>query len=98
MEISIEKSKVMINSNENQNTDIYLYGCELEDIEKFKYLGANLTKNGTCNQELRIILAQATSALVRLTTIWKINHIRFKLKYKLYRSLILSILNYGCES
>ena len=88
----------MINSNENQHADIYLYGCKLEEVEKFKYIGATLTKNGTCDQELRIRLAQATSAMVRLTTIWKSTHIRFKLKYNLYRSLILSILTYGCES
>ena len=98
MEISIENSKVMINSNENQHADIYIYGCKLEEVEKFKYLGATLTKNGTCDQEVRIRLAQATSAMVRLTTIWKSTHIIFKLKYNLYRSLILSILTYGCES
>ena len=34
MEISIEKSKVMINSNENQYADIYLYGCKLKEVEK----------------------------------------------------------------
>ena len=90
MEISIEKSKVIINSNENQHADIYLYGCKLEEVEKFKYLGATLTKNGICDQEVRIRLAQA-SAMVRLTTIWKSTHIRFKLKYNQYRSLILSI-------
>ena len=59
----------MINSNEYQHADIYLYGCKLEEVEKFKYLGATLTKNGTCNQEVRIRLVQATSAMVRLTTI-----------------------------
>ena len=88
----------MINSNENQHADIYLYGCTLGEVEKLKYIGATLTKNGTCDQEVRIRLAQATSAMVRLTTIWKSTHIRFKLKYNLYRSLILSILTYGCES
>ena len=36
--------------------------------------------------------------MVRLTTIWKSTHIRFKLKYNLYRSFILSILTYVCES
>ena len=75
MEISIEKSKVMINSNEYQHADIYLYGCKLEEVEKFNYIDANLTKNGTCNQEVRIILAQATSDMVRLTTILTSSHI-----------------------
>ena len=84
MEISIEKSKVMINSKENQHSDVYLYGCKLEEVEKFKYLGANLTKKGTCDQEVKIRLAQETSAMMRLTTIWKSTHIRFKLKYNLY--------------
>ena len=77
---------------------IYIYGCKLEEVEKFKYIGATLTKNGTCEQEVRIRLAQAISAMVRLTTIWNSTHIRFKLKYNLYRSLILSIFTYGCES
>ena len=98
MEITIEKSKVMININENQHADIYLYGRKLEEVEKFKYLGATLKKNRTCDQEVRIRQPQATSAMVRLTTIWKRTHIRFKLKYNLYRSFMLSILTYGCGS
>ena len=36
--------------------------------------------------------------MVRLTTIWNSKDIRFKLKYNLYHSLVLSILNYGCQS
>ena len=36
IEISIEKGKVIINSNENQHADIYLYGCKQEEVEKFK--------------------------------------------------------------
>ena len=85
MDIIIEKSKIMININENQHADIYLYGCKLGELEKFKYLGATLTKIGTCDQDVRIRLAQATSTMVRFTTIWKSTHIRFKLKYNLYK-------------
>ena len=47
---------------------------------------------------IKIRLSQATSAMVRLTTIWNSTYIRFKLTYNLYRSLILSILTYRCES
>ena len=35
--------------------------------------------------------------MVRLTTIWNSKYVRFK-QYNLYRSLVLSILTYGCES
>ena len=35
--------------------------------------------------------------MVRLTTIWNSKDIRFKLKYNLYSSLVLSILTNECE-
>ena len=35
--------------------------------------------------------------MVKLTIIWNRKYIRFKLKYNLYRSLVLSIITYGCE-
>ena len=39
----------------------------------------------------------ATAALIRLTKIWK-SRISFIVKIKLYKSLVLSILLYGCEA
>ena len=99
MQISAEKSKIMINSNKrNLHSNIKLYGEKLEEVEQFIYLGATITKDGSSDSEIKIRLAQATSAMVRLTTIWNSKDIRFKLKYNLYRSLVLSILAYGCES
>ena len=89
----------MINSNNrNLHTNIQLYGEKLEEVDQFKYLGATITKDGSSDSEIKIRLAQATSAMVRLTTIWNSKYIRFKLKYNLYRSLVLSILTYWCES
>ena len=35
--------------------------------------------------------------MIRLYVIWNSRHIHFKLKYNFYRSLVLSILTYGCE-
>ena len=99
MQISAEKSKIMINSNKiNLHSNIKSYGEKLEEVEQFKYLGATITKDGSSDSEIKIRLAQGTSAMVRLTTIWNSKYIRFKLKYNLYRSLVLSILTYGCES
>ena len=99
MQISAEKSKIMINSNNrNLHTNITLYGEKLEEVDQFKYLGATIIKDGSSDSEIKIRLAQATSAMVMLTTIWNSKDIRFKPKYNLYRSLVLSILTYGCES
>ena len=47
---------------------------------------------------MRIRLAMAMSAMAGLGTIWKNRDISFGTKMKLFRSLVLSILLYRCES
>ena len=80
MEISAEKSKVMINTNNAKSVDITLYGNKLE-VDKFVHLGSTITSDGKSDNQIRIRLAQSTSAMIRLYTIWNSKHINFKLKY-----------------
>ena len=63
-----------------------------------KYLCATLKKDGSSEGEIRIRIATATSAIVRLDKIWKSKKMNFTLKHNLYKSLVLSIFLYGCES
>lgn len=98
MEVSSEKSKVMVNSANNTNAQISMNGQQLEEVAAFKYLGATLTKDGRSTTEIRVRLGIATSAMAKLTTIWKSRDISFPTKIKMFRSLVLSILLYGCES
>ncbi|MGL4418375.1 MAG: reverse transcriptase domain-containing protein [Plesiomonas shigelloides] len=98
MEISTDKSKVMTNSTNDRNNKIYVNGQRLEEVNSFKYLGASLSKDGSCTAEIRIRIAAAASAMARLDRIWRSNSISFTTKYRLYKSLVLSILLYGCEA
>ena len=98
MEVSIEKSKVMVNSKTDIRAQIFMNGKQLEEVDAFKYLGATLTKDSRSTTEIKIRLAMATSAMAKLSKIWKSNDISFPTKMKLYKSLVLSILLYGCES
>ena len=93
MEIRQEKSKTMVNSKNNDKcAKIYMDGILLEDVKIFKYLGATLKSDGAPGNELRIRIATATSAMIRLNIIWTSKNISFKIKFNLYRSLVLSIL------
>ena len=72
-------------------------GETLETVDKFKYLGPTLTKDGKSEMEIKMRLKTSNSALVNLSTIWKSRSISLLTKIHLYKSLILSIILYGCE-
>jgi hypothetical protein len=97
MEVSHEKRKVMVNSGNDNTADIYMNGQKLEEVNSFKYLGATLSKDGSCSAEIRSRIATAMAAMARLSRIWRSN-ISFTTKYRLYQSLVVSILLYGCEA
>ena len=59
MEVSIEKSKVITNSTKNIIADVTTRGLKLKKVTTFRYLGANLCKDGTCSAEVRIRIASA---------------------------------------
>ena len=99
MEVSSEKSKILVNSHKQlPKTNITMNGQILEEVENFKYLGSTLSKDGSSTKEIKIRLGLATSAMTRLNNIWKSNSISLPTKLQLYKSLVLSILLYGCES
>ena len=54
----------------------------------------------TSEQCLRIPTTQKmkVSALANLEKIWRSGEIKFKLKFRLYNSLVVSTLLYGCET
>ena len=71
MEISTEKSKVLVNSTSNTTAKIYMNGQQLEEVDAFKYLGATLTKDGRSTTEIKTRLAMATSAMAKLKKLWE---------------------------
>ena len=75
MEISAEKTKLMINKTSGINTEIKINGQKLETVTSFKYLGSVITNEGS-RPELLSRVAQTTAALTRLKPVlndWSIS-------------------------
>ena len=65
IEISTEKTKLMINNTSGVNTAIKVNGRKLETVTSFKYLGSVITDEGS-KPEILSRIAQTTAALTRL--------------------------------
>ena len=88
MWISYKKSKTLINDDEYK-LQITLYWELLDNVNKFKYVGGILTENVLIKKYILIWLATSTSAMERMEKIWQARESGFKLKLKLYKSLVL---------
>ena len=88
----------MTNSTNEISADTSTNGQKLEEVTSFRYLGAALCKDGSCLAEVRIRIASAMAAMARLNRIWQCNIISFANKFKVYKSLVTSILLYGCKT
>ena len=92
MEICSDRGKILVNNiKPRPSTNIHMNGQTLEEVDKFKYLGglgSTQIKDGTSVTEVKIRLAQAHSAMKRLTMLWAVENkaISFLTKIILYMS------------
>ena len=89
MEISAEKTKQMTSNASGINTEIKLNGQKLETVTSFKYLGSDITDEGS-KPEILSRIAQTTAALTRLKPVWIDKSISLSSKIRLMRSLVTS--------
>ena len=97
MEISAEKTKLMTNNTNGISMDIRVGGKKLEAVSRFKYLGAIVTDEGS-RPEILSRIAQTTTALTKLKTIWNDRNLALSSKIRLMRTLVISIFLYACET
>ena len=69
MQISAEKTKIMINNTSGINTEIKINGQKLESVTSFKNLGSVIIDEGS-KPEILSRIAQTTTALTRLKPVW----------------------------
>ena len=100
LKLNISKTKVMVVSKSTQNirTNIFVGGEQLEQVERYKYLGSVVTQDGRCDQEIKTRLAIARSAYIRIKPIVTNRSISINLRKRFIRAYIWSTLMYGCES
>ena len=97
LKINWDKTKMM-RINPKQQGPIIINDKEIEDVGEFTYLGTKVCREGGGMKDLRNRLSKARSAYIRLKRIWTLKKIIKRTKIKLYRTLVIPVLLYGCET
>jgi hypothetical protein len=98
MKINIKKTKTMVVSkHEGINLDIRIDGQSLEQVKKFKYLGAMITEDGRCINDVKMRIGMAKEAFVKRKELLT-SRISRDLRKKMVKTLVWPIALYGCET
>jgi hypothetical protein len=101
LKINAEKTKYVImsrhpNSGQNQNTRIA--NESFENVAKFKYLGKTLTNQNDIRDEIKIRLNSGNACYYSVQNLLSFRVISKNLKIKIYKTVILPVVLYGCET
>jgi hypothetical protein len=99
LEINAENMKYMIMSrhqNSGQNQTIRIADELFENVAKFKYLGTMLTNQNEIHDKIKIKFKECLLSFSPKSFVF-LSHIK-NLKIKLYETVILSVVLYGCKT
>nr|VZI31577.1 unnamed protein product [Spirometra erinaceieuropaei] len=99
LSINAGKTKVFLSCIPDQEkAPLGIDGCQLEEVDSFKYLGARLLPNGQSKDDIvsRIDAARWVFSSLR-KCLWNRRDLSIATKIRVYRASVRSVLLYGCE-
>jgi len=101
LEVSADKTKYMVMSrvqNAGRIQSVRIDNSTFEKVEWFKYLGTNLTNQNSIAEEIKSRLRSGNACYHSVQKLLSSRLLSKNLKMKLYRTIILPVVLYGCEA
>jgi hypothetical protein len=99
LKINCGKTKSLrINTQICKKKKIELDMHEIEEVDKFTYLGSMMTSTGGTEDEVKARIQKANTAFIQLYPVWRAREISIETKLKTFNSNIKSILLFTCET
>jgi len=100
LEVNADKTKYMIMSrdqNAGRSDSMKIDNSSIERVEEFKYLGTTLTNKNSIQEEIKSRL-KLGNAYYSVQNLLSSSLLSKKLKIEVYRTIILLVVLYGCET
>ena len=94
LKINTNKTKALRNKSQTADPITTI----VEEVTEFTYLGANITKDGNSESEVKARINKARGAFAALKNIWKTNKTSNGTKHRRFKSSVLSVVLYAAES
>jgi len=101
LEVSAEKTKYMVVSRDQNAGRIHsvrIHNSIFERVEEFKYLGTTLTNQNSIAEEIKSRLRSGSACYHSVQKRLSSRLLSKILKIKIYRTIILPVVLYGCEN
>ena len=77
---------------------INIDGKELEDVDKFTYLGSIVNNEGGSDTDIKCRIGKSAAVFKTLRPIWTSKEISERTKMKIFNANVKSVLLYACET
>jgi len=101
LEVNADKTKYMVMSREKNAGRIHSVGIDnstFERVEEFTYLGTNLTNQNSIAEEIKNRLRSGNACYHSVQNLLSSRLLSKNLKIEIYRTIILPVVLYGCET
>jgi len=101
LEVTGDKTKYMVMSrdqNAGRSHSMKTDNCSFERVEEFKYLGTILTTQNSIQEEIKSRLKPGNVCYHSVQNLLSSSLLSKNLTIKIYRTIILSVVLYGCET
>jgi len=101
LEVNADETKYMIMSrdqNAGRNHSMKVDNSSIARVEEFKYLGTTLTNQNYMQEEINSRLKLGNACYYSAQNLLSSSLLSKKLKIKIYRTIILLVVLYGCET
>ena len=101
LEVSADKIKYMVMSrdqNAGRIQNVRIDNSTFEKVEEFKYLGTTLTNQNCIAEDIKSRLRSGNACYHYMQNLLSSRLLSKNLKIKIYRTIILPVVLYGCEA
>jgi hypothetical protein len=101
LEVNADKTKYMVMSqdqNAGRDDSVKIDNSSIERVEEFKFLGKKLRDQNSVQEEIRSRLKLGNACYHSLQNLLSSMLLSKNLKIKIYRTIILPVVFYGCEN